>query len=196
MIIKSKCGKYDIQIDNEDYQKVIGFAPNGWEVRFFTKSNNPYAITRKTIDGKRKQFYLHRLVMNVLNSTTPHIDHKHNDSLDNRKESLRFVSRYQNMANRTSAKGSSCKHLGVSYCKTKRGTKKYRTSIKDGESHPHNIHLGYYYDEHSGGYAYNLAAEVIHGEYANLNTININDVDNPNDIREYVEKVLEKYNFN
>lgn len=200
MIIKSKCGKHDIHIDKEDHQKVMDFAPNGWEVRFFTKSNNPYAITRKTIDvdGKRvrKQFYMHRLVMDVLNATIPHVDHKFNNSLDNRKNCLRLVTRYQNMKNRTSAKESTSKHLGVSYCKSKRGTKKYRTCIKDGKKHPHNIHLGYYYDEESAGYAYNFAAEVIHKEYANLNKININEVDNPDGIREYIEKALKKYDFN
>lgn len=192
MEIKSKCGKHDIQIDIDDHQRVIDFAPNGWEVKFFTKSNNPYAVTRKTIDGKRKQFYLHRLVMNVLNSSTPHVDHKFNDSLDNRKESLRLVSRSQNMKNRTSSKTGSSKHLGVYYCKAKRGTKKYRANIKDANI-KNNIHLGYYYDEESAGYAYNLAAKVVHQEYANLNKIDINEVDSSDDIREYVENTLKRY---
>jgi len=195
MIIKSKCSKHDILIDKEDYQKVMEFAPNGWEVRFFTKSNNPYAITRKTINGNRKQFMLHRLVMNVLDTQEPHIDHIFNNSLDNRKASLRPVTRFQNMKNRTSAKNSGSKYLGVSYCSTKRGSKKYRTCIKDSNIKG-NIHLGYYYDEESAGYAYNLAAEVIHNEYANLNKIDMDVVDSPDDIREYVENALKKYNFN
>jgi len=78
MIIKSKCGKYDILIDDDDYQKAVSFAPNGWEAKFTTGSNNPYAHTRKTIviDGKkiRKSYYLHRLVMDVLNSTTVNLN--------------------------------------------------------------------------------------------------------------------------
>jgi len=188
MIIKSKCGKYNIQIDKEDHKKVIDFALNGWEIRYFTASNNPYAITRKTIDGKRKQFFIHRLIMDVLNSTTPHVDHKDN----NQKSNLRLVSRSQNMKNRTSAKNSSSKYLGVSCCNYKKN-KKYRTVIKDNVIG--RIHLGYYYDEDSAGYAYNLAAEIIHGEFANLNKININDVDNSDEIKEYVENALKRYNF-
>lgn len=192
MIIKSKCGKYDIQIDKEDYQKLIEFAPNGWEAKFTTGSNKPYAITRKTIDGKRKQFYMHRLVMDMLDKITPHVDHKDNNSLNNRKSNLRLVSRSQNMKNRTSAKNSSSKYLGVSYCKDKK-SKNYRTVIKDNIIG--RIHLGYYYDEDSAGYAYNLAAEIIHGEFANLNKININDVDNSDEIKEYIENALKRYDF-
>ena len=104
MIIKSKCGKYNILIDKKDYDKVIDFAPNGWEIKYTTNSNNPYVITRKTIDKVRKQYYLHRLVMDVLDFPSQYVDHININPLDNRTENLRIVNRSQNMKNRTSKK--------------------------------------------------------------------------------------------
>lgn len=199
-IIKSTRDNYDILVDDEDYQRVVDFADNGWEVRFFTKSNNPYAVTRKTIEvngvKKRKQYLMHRLILNVLDSKLPHIDHKKQKStLDNQKSNLRFVTRRENMKNRTSKKTSYCKYLGVSYCESKRGSKKYRVNIQDENIKKGNIHLGYYYDEDSAGYAYNLAAEVIHGEFANLNVVDMDNVVNANEIRGYIQDVLNNLNM-
>lgn len=196
MIIKSKCGKYNILIDKKDYDKVIDFAPNGWEIKYTTNSNNPYVITRKTIDKVRKQYYLHRLVMDVLDFPSQYVDHININPLDNRTENLRIVNRSQNMKNRTSKKTSVSKHLGVSYCKSKVGPKKYRAQIKDHIIQKENIHLGYYYDEETAGYAYNIAAIIIHKEYANLNNINLDLVINPNNVNEYVTNALNKLNLN
>lgn len=182
------------QVDDEDYDRVIAFAPNGWEAKYTTSSNNPYAITRKTIDlngGRvRKQYYMHRLVMNVLDEPTKHIDHK-KDTLDNTKQNLRIATRIENMKNRASAKNSTSKHLGVCYCKEKKGKKKWRAIITP--SYSANIHLGYYDNEDSAGYAYNLAAKIIHKEFANLNSIDT--VDDADKIAIYVQSViLEKCN--
>lgn len=189
---KSKCGKYDIIVDDEDYQRVIDFAPNGWEIKYTTGTNHPYAITRKTIDGKRKQFYLHRVVMNVWESSTPHVDHiKSGDKLDNRKEKLRFATRSQNMSNRTSKKTSVSQYLGVSFCGYKKSMK-YRVDLQRKDLNwGKKIYMGYYENDHQAGYAYNCAAILIHGEYANLNLINLNDVKDSEAIKEYVENRLQ-----
>ena len=50
--------------------------------------------------------------------------------------------------------------------------------------------MGYYGDDHQAGYAYNCAAIFIHGEYANLNLINLCDIKNPDTIKEYVKNRL------
>ncbi len=195
-IIQSKCKNYNILVDDEDYQKVMDFTPNGWEAKFTTGSNKPYAITRKTviIDGvkRRKQFYLHRLIMNVLDKEYPHVDHKSNNGLDNRKENLRLTTRSQNMKNRT----SKCKYLGVSYCSSKVGENKFRVNIQEPRIKKGNMHMGYYSDEDSAGYAYNCAAKLIHGEYGNLNNINMNNVNNENEINENILNRLSNYGFN
>lgn len=194
---KSKCGKHIILVDEEDYQRVMDFAPNGWEAKFTTGSNNPYATTRKTIDvgdkRVRKNYYLHRLVMNVLEIPDVIVDHKFTNTLDNRKNSLRLVTSRQNSKNRTSKKNSASKHLGVSYCTSaKRSSKKYRVFIKDMNIQKNNIHLGYYLDEESAGYAYNVAAQLVHGEYANLNQVNMELVMYPDDIKAFVLNKLDQ----
>jgi len=188
---KSKCGNFDITVDDEDYQKVIDFAPNGWNVRYTTGGNYPYVTTRKTINGKRKFFYLHRVVMDLWDSSTPHIDHiKTEDKLDNRKSNLRIVTRSQNMSNRQSKKTSVSDYLGVSFCQYKK-TKKYRVELQRQDLNGgKKIHMGYYDDDIQAGYAYNCAAKIIHGEYANLNQINSEDVNNVNTINENIEKRL------
>jgi hypothetical protein len=163
--------KLKMLIDDEDYNLIKSFCINPIEGKLTTGSRTPYAITRKSINKKRKQFYIHRLVMGVLDNPSIHIDHINGNTIDNRKENLRIVTRSQNMKNRSSSVRGTSKFLGVYYCSNKRGSKKWRTVIKP--SNDSNIHLGYYYDEDLGAYAYNIAAKVIHGEYANLNNIDI-----------------------
>jgi hypothetical protein len=190
MKFKSKCGNHTIIVDDEDYNKVMEFATNGYEARLFTNSNNRYAVTRKTINGQRKQFFVHRLIMNVLHDSKIHIDHINRNPLDNRKSNLRIVTRRENMKNRTSSKNSYSKHLGVSYCNSKRGSNKYRVGIKDFLLHKNNIFLGYYSDEDSAAYAYNIAAKIIHKEFANLNDVSKIEIIEADDIEKYViEKI-------
>jgi hypothetical protein len=167
----SKGEKLKMLIDDEDYNLIKSFCINPIEGKLTTGSRTPYAITRKTINKKRKQFYIHRLVMGILDNPSIHIDHINGNTIDNRKENLRIVTRSQNMKNRSSSVNGTSKFLGVYYCSNKRGGKKWRAVIKP--SNDSNIHLGYYSDEYLGAYAYNIAAKVIHGEYANLNDIDI-----------------------
>lgn len=168
----SKGEKLKMLIDDEDYNLIKSFCINPIEGKLTTGSRSPYAITRKSINKKRKQFYIHRLVMGVLDNPSIHIDHINGNTIDNRKCNLRIVTGSQNMKNRKSSIGGTSKFLGVYYCSNKRGSKNWRVMIKP--TNDTNIHLGYYYDEELGGYAYNIAAKVIHGEYANLNNIDIN----------------------
>lgn len=194
--IKSKCGKFDTIIDTEDFEKVNDFCINGIEAKFTTGANSPYAITRKTIkidgESKRKQYYIHRLVMDVLDTPEIHLDHINGNTLDNRKINLRPVTRSQNMKNRKASKIGTSKYLGVYFCKDKRGSKKWRVNIKPYKSK--NIQLGYYDTEEEGAYAYNLAAKKIHGEYANLNVVTLKS--DTTWINDKVNKYIEDYKSN
>jgi hypothetical protein len=186
--------EFNIIIDTEDLLKVNDFCVNGIEAKFTTGSNSPYAITRKTIkiDGqsKRKQYYIHRLVMDVLYSPKIFIDHINGNTLDNRKDNLRPVTTSQNMKNRKPSKIGTSIYLGVHYCKNKRGSKKWRALIKPYQER--NIHLGYYYTEEEAAYAYNLAAKEIHKQYANLNVIELKK--NIDIIHNKVNKYIQEYN--
>lgn len=188
----TKGEKLKMLIDDEDYELIKSFCNNPIEGKYTTGSKTPYAITRKTINKKRKQFYIHRLVMGVIDNPSIYIDHINGNTIDNRKVNLRIVTRSQNMKNRSSSVNGTSKFLGVYYCSNKRGSKKWRAVIKP--SNDKNIHLGYYDDEYLGAYAYNIAAKVIHGEYANLNNIIDNFlIGGNNDIIDIIKLKVIKY---
>lgn len=184
-------GKAIMLIDDEDYEFIKKFCINKIEAKLTTNSKTPYAVTRKTISKKRHQYLIHRLIMKVLDNPKIHIDHINGNTLDNRKQNLRFVNRSQNMKNRNSAYNSTSIFLGVHFCKNKK-TKRWRAVIKP--TNQKNIHLGYYKEEVDAGYAYNVSAKIIHGQYAKINKIDLNLISNKKQIEENVYLILsEKY---
>lgn len=185
--------KVNMLIDDDDFEYLKLFCTNPIEAKFTTNSKTAYAITRKTIDNKRKQFYIHRIIMGVLNNPNLHIDHINKNTLDNRKKNLRIVTRSQNMKNRKSSFSSTSDYLGVYFCSYKKGKSKWRSVIKPNDKK--NIHLGYYENQDDAGYAYNLSAEIIHGEYANLNKINEKNISNKIVIQEKIGNYLSKQNI-
>jgi hypothetical protein len=190
----SSKGKLKMFIDDEDYSLIKDFCINPIEGKLTTGSRTPYAITRKTIIvggiKKRKQFYIHRIVTNLLDSPDIHIDHINGNTLDNRKNNLRVVTRSENMKNRKCSKSSRSKYLGLSYTSIlkKSGIVKWRVDIKP--TGMKKVFLGYYYDEDEGGFAYNVAANIVHGKCANLNNVSIGCNNKKLDIIERVNNYL------
>lgn len=76
------------KIDAEDYKVVSKYV---WHI-----DKNGY-VTTKSGGRVIKQ---HRLILGVIDNPTIEIDHKYNDTTDNRKEYLRIVTRSQNCRNR------------------------------------------------------------------------------------------------
>jgi len=102
---------------------------------------------------------MHRLILNIfdLNIKVDHID---GNKLDNRLSNLRLCTHRQNMKNRK-AHGKS-KYLGVSV--TKKG--KYIVCIRTGQKQEY---IGCFSIEEDAARAYDSAAKIYHGEFANLN---------------------------
>lgn len=94
-----------------------------------------------------------------------HVDHIDRDKSNNKIENLRPANATQNSRNRTSAKGSSSKYLGVQrYNKSN----KWLTCIRsDGNQYK----IGVFETEELAALAYNKVAVKYHGEFANLNII-------------------------
>ena len=95
------------------------------------------------------------------------VDHVNNNKLDNRKENLRIITRKQNSMNRTSAKNSSSKYIGVCFNKKHNKWQSYITVNKK------QIKLGYFENENDAAKARNKATLKYFGEHGNLNIIKV-----------------------
>ncbi len=92
------------------------------------------------------------------------IDHRNNNTLDNRIANLRPATRSQNACNKLKRKTqTSSKYRGVCWSKIVR---KWRAKISFQKKH---ILLGYFESETEAAKAYDEAARKYHGEFACLN---------------------------
>jgi hypothetical protein len=151
------------QVDDEDYDDLSQYK---WHV---VKAPYTYyvvrAITSPDKNSKNRQIKLrmHRVIMNPSNEME--VDHRDGNGLNNQKSNLRVCTPSQNMANRRSAGRS--RYLGVSIVYLFGGKyKAIRASIRIGSV---VLRLGQYPTEELAAEAYDIAAWVYHGEFANLN---------------------------
>jgi len=119
--------------------------------------------------GKHTRVVMHRQIVGVTDPSklVDHIDH---NGLNNQRNNLREATKMQNCKNRTSSDGSSSKFLGV--CLFRSGGIKIPERIRwiaaiaiDGKSK----HLGIFENEEDAARAYDDAAKIHHGQWANLN---------------------------
>jgi len=160
--IKSqKYGEQTIIIDDEDFEKVKGYT---WVLNFRKNRNVFYAERTRTKDKDKKNFRMHRLIMDCPEGMT--VDHINRNTLDNRKENLRICSNKENVRNSKKRKdGITSKYKGVHYAK-KRDV--FVSQITVDKEHKF---LGHFKNEEDAAIAYNNAAIKYFGEFANLNTI-------------------------
>ena len=143
------------KVDLSDAAKILKHGP--WHVnkdsptRFYVCGN---------VQGRRT--YLHRFLTGT-DDPSLIVDHINNDTLDNRKNNLRVVTKQQNNQNASPQKRSSSSYKGVSWHK---GKQKWQARITHKGQ---RIYLGNYDSEHDAARAYNQAAKRIFGEYAYLN---------------------------
>lgn len=101
-------------VDDADYEKFNKFNwsahPNGIGKKY-------YAIRKQKLDGKYKEIYLHREIMDA--PTGMFVDHINGNALDCRKENMRLVTSSQNAMNRRLRSDNKLGVVGVS--KTKNG---------------------------------------------------------------------------
>jgi hypothetical protein len=120
-----------------------------------------YTYIRITVDGKAKQFSLHRLAWLYVHGNLPEfVDHINHNRSDNRIENLRAVSRVENNKNQSIAKHNTSGHIGVSWHK---GQKKWTAGIKVNYKRKH---LGSY-DNIDDAIRARKKAEALYGFHAN-----------------------------
>lgn len=109
-----------------------------------------------------RSYQLHRLIYLMHHGVLPKsLDHRDKVRTNNRIGNLRSATDQENSRNRSSAKGSSSKYLGVS-----RDRKKWRARICINGK---DIKLGRFINEEDAGRAYDKAAKELFGEWASLN---------------------------
>lgn len=143
-------------IDDKELEKVSQYV---WRAR---KGRNSYYATAHMGDWRsKKDLHLHNLIMNPpVGFVVDHIDH---NGLNCQRENMRICTKEENGKNR-SAWGMS-KYLGVSQVNHKTCIR-WEAKIYN---HGKRKYLGSFKSEHEAALAYNNAAKVIHGEFANLN---------------------------
>lgn len=141
-------------VDDEDYDFLMQ-----WKWTF----SNGYAYRLKTINGKGKKFWLHRMV----NKTPDGLftDHINGNRLDCRKGNLRDCTYSQNNKNAATRKDNKSGFRGVYW---EKGMKAWRCVI---QSNGKRETLGFYENPEEAAIVYNENASRLHGEFARLNKI-------------------------
>jgi hypothetical protein len=148
---------------------------NQWKWGASKKNHTYYAKRSYMKDGKSCVMKMHRLILGL---TDPKIlgEHRDHNGLNNQRDNLRVCTQQQNVCNKRSQKGSSSKYLGV--CRVKYPQKRKNGEVKVYEYWMALIRikgkqtiLGRFKDEKEAALAYNKAAIIHHGEFANPNIL-------------------------
>lgn len=145
-----------------------------WKVKFCSKIRigevagciaNHKGILRRHIRINGTLYLASRLIFLWHHGWLPEIvDHKDRNPINDRIENLRAANHTQNSVNCSSKKNSSSKYLGVNF----KNGKYWQANIRiNGKK----TYLGYFKTEEDAALAYNEAAKIHHGEFANLNII-------------------------
>ncbi len=161
-------------VSPQDYYRLADY---NWYLS--SNGTNFYAFRNaKVAPGKIKMVSMHRQIMqNELDAAGRKlnpvpctlypklvVDHKNNDTLDNRRNNLRIATHSQNAYNSKKVKTkTSSKYIGVYFEKaTRRWTVKIRTNGK-------RLWLGRFKSEITAAHTYDKAARKYHKEFAKLN---------------------------
>ena len=151
-IIPLTKGKYTL-VDDEDYEWL-----NQW--KWFTKTSGRNFYAARWGEN-RKQLYMHREIIGAKDNE--HIDHINHNGLDNQRSNLRICDPQLNIANCRHQNKCSSTYRGVYWQKQ---DKRWQSRIKLEQK---DIYLGNYLSEKMAAIAYNIAALIHFGEFANIN---------------------------
>lgn len=160
-----KYGSQKFIIDDEDYDLISG--QKWWAA---CTRGKWYVVGYGPVNGVVKRFYLHRLLMGVLDTPQIHIDHRDNDGMNNRKNNLRKATIAENSRNVGCNKMSKSKLKGVSIYSVGKMAGMYAVRLRfNGKK----VFGGYFKDPIEAAKKYNEMALKYHGEFAYQNIIRI-----------------------
>lgn len=145
-------------VDNEDYELL-----NSFKWQFILCKDKGYA-KREYWDKNLKKYFRIFMHKQILNDAKI-VDHKNRNGLDNRRENLRSVTTSQNAMNSRVSKNSVSGYKGVGFVKS-HNMWRCRIMIQRKE-----FTLGEYSTAIEAAQSYNIAAQHLFGEFANLNEV-------------------------
>jgi len=140
-------------VDEEDADRVLAFK---WSATRCRDTGRYYAGRREG----RRFVSLHRFILNA--PPDRQVDHVNRDGLDNRRSNLRLATPSQNQWNRERRSDNRTGFKGVFAHKSG----KWQALIKANRKH---IYLGLFDSKEDAARAYDLAALLLHGEFARIN---------------------------
>lgn len=145
-----------VLVDREDQHLLERF---GWHL-LSPKRRSPYAGSGKAKNHLGHRL-LHRAILDLPKSEI--VDHWNGNGLDCRRKNLRVCLQKQNARNRRSHRGSTSRHLGVSWRTSE--SKWVAQIMVDGKK----ISLGRFTSEVDAASAYDAAAVRLFGDFARPN---------------------------
>jgi len=149
------------------YWRNSDYSPNiiGTRAGYIRKNKdyNRYIIKLKTgcFFGARIIFFYHYGYFPIV------VDHKDRNTMNNHIENLRAATKSENSKNKKKRINCTSKHTGVCF---NRNENKWISAIKVNFK---SVFLGYFETEDEAAIVYNEMAKKHHGEFANLNIIDI-----------------------
>ncbi len=159
-----KCGKGKFAlVSDEDYNSVKKYPWRASKCCTHKNCKNFYVITSTYEKGTRKRgiIRLHRFILKAKPNEL--VDHKDGDGLNCQRNNIRKCNAYQNAQNKRSSVVSKSEYIGV----FKDGVS-FRASIRANRQ---QISLGFYKTKNEAALIYNIAAILLHGEFAKTNKI-------------------------
>ena len=145
-------------VDAADYEWLSSFK---WLAQWNSCTRSFYACRRATLaEGGRGNVAMARLILGIARGDRRQGDHINHDTLDNRRQNLRIVSRSQNCSNRRIRSDNTSGFKGVSLFQGK-----YRARIM---SCGKMVFLGDRDTAEEAHKLYSEAARRLHGEFAKI----------------------------
>lgn len=152
---------------SQGYSAIVDAADHEWLSQWKWKLNpqkNTNYVQRKGPRNHyaRDTFMLHRVIMDAPKHLR--VDHIDGNGLNNSRSNLRLCTHSENMRNRRADRNSTSKFVGVSLRSDKKKWVAQITTPQMG-----HIHLGCYSNEEDAARAYDAAARLHFGAFANPN---------------------------
>jgi len=144
-------------VSDEDYTKLRKYR---WHLNPNDKGKRFYVARCYYRAGVRKYTYLHRQIMRARKGQS--VDHVNHDTLDCRRENLRFAGGWRNNANSRLRKTNKTGFKGVSLLANGRYTARVKKSGKF-------YHLGRFNSAVDAAHAYDAMALYLFGKFAFVN---------------------------